>query len=150
MRGPDKLLEEEAARIISLLPRMTPGKQQGQVVQVPYSIPITFKLHGPSSDDGLPIENPKADSKIMAVSASIVQKDGTQFLMGTVYTNGLMGLPGTNISIEGKNTGTITDFDGAFKIAVEKGDDVSFQFVGLPTATFKIGDDKEYRIMKEK
>lgn len=44
MRGPDKLLEDEAARIISLLPNMTPGKQRGKTVRVPYSIPITFKL----------------------------------------------------------------------------------------------------------
>ena len=84
----------------------------------------------------------------MAVSASIVQKDGAQFLIGTVYTVGLIGLPGANISIEGKSTGAISDFDGAFKIAIEKGDDVSFQYIGLPTATLKISDEMEYRIMK--
>ncbi|MBO0591737.1 TonB family protein [Cellulophaga sp. E16_2] len=44
MRGPDKLLEDEAERIISLLPKMTPGKQNGKVVRVPFSIPISFKL----------------------------------------------------------------------------------------------------------
>ncbi|QWX83993.1 TonB family protein [Cellulophaga sp. HaHaR_3_176] len=44
MRGPDKLLEAEAERIISLLPKMTPGKQDGKIVRVPFSIPITFKL----------------------------------------------------------------------------------------------------------
>ncbi|MDX1758103.1 MAG: energy transducer TonB [Arenibacter algicola] len=44
MRGPDKNLEEEAARIISKLPKMTPGKQRGRPVRVPFSIPITFKL----------------------------------------------------------------------------------------------------------
>ncbi|MBM1105650.1 TonB family protein [Aurantibacter crassamenti] len=49
MRGPDKLLEEEVARIISKLPTMTPGKQDGKVVNVPFSIPITFKLQGPST-----------------------------------------------------------------------------------------------------
>jgi periplasmic protein TonB len=44
LRGPDKLLEKEAARIISILPKMTPGKQRGRSVKVPYSIPIHFKL----------------------------------------------------------------------------------------------------------
>ena len=44
MRGPDKNLEKEAARIISKLPKMTPGKQRGNAVRVPFSIPITFKL----------------------------------------------------------------------------------------------------------
>ncbi|GGW29678.1 energy transducer TonB [Arenibacter certesii] len=44
MRGPDKNLEAEAARIIEKLPKMTPGKQRGRAVRVPFSIPITFKL----------------------------------------------------------------------------------------------------------
>ncbi|MFK5972153.1 MAG: energy transducer TonB [Flavobacteriaceae bacterium] len=44
MRGPDKSLEKEAARIIGKLPKMTPGKQRGRAVRVPFSIPITFKL----------------------------------------------------------------------------------------------------------
>lgn len=44
MRGPDKNLEKEAQRIISKLPQMTPGKQRGRAVRVPFSIPITFRL----------------------------------------------------------------------------------------------------------
>ncbi|UJH68350.1 energy transducer TonB [Allomuricauda sp. SCSIO 65647] len=44
MRGPDKNLEAEALRIIQKLPKMTPGKQRGRPVKVPFSIPITFKL----------------------------------------------------------------------------------------------------------
>ena len=44
MRGPDKNLENEAARIIGRLPKMTPGKQRGRAVRVPFSIPITFRL----------------------------------------------------------------------------------------------------------
>jgi protein TonB len=43
-RGPDKLLEAEALRIIAALPKMVPGKQRGRAVKVPYSIPINFKL----------------------------------------------------------------------------------------------------------
>lgn len=43
-RGPDKNLEKEAERIISKLPKMTPGKQRGRAVRVPFSIPINFRL----------------------------------------------------------------------------------------------------------
>jgi protein TonB len=43
-RGPDQLLVTEAERIISILPKMTPGKQRNKSVGVPYSIPINFKL----------------------------------------------------------------------------------------------------------
>ena len=44
MRGPHEVLESEAVRIISKLPKMTPGKQRGTPVKVPFAIPITFKL----------------------------------------------------------------------------------------------------------
>lgn len=44
MRGPHKILEKEAARIIDKLPKMTPGKQRGKAVRVPFSLPINFKL----------------------------------------------------------------------------------------------------------
>ena len=44
MRGPDKNLEKEAQRIIAKLPKMTPGMQKGCAVNVPFSIPITFRL----------------------------------------------------------------------------------------------------------
>ena len=43
-RGPHSILEREANRIISLLPKMTPGTQKGRPVRVPFSIPITFRL----------------------------------------------------------------------------------------------------------
>lgn len=42
-RGPDKILEKEAERIISLLPKMQPGKQRGRPVKVAYAVPIYFK-----------------------------------------------------------------------------------------------------------
>lgn len=41
-RGPDKILEREAERIISLVPQMIPGQQRGKNVSVPYSLPINF------------------------------------------------------------------------------------------------------------
>lgn len=44
MRGPHQILESEASRIISKLPKMEPGKQRGEAVKVPFSIPITFRL----------------------------------------------------------------------------------------------------------
>ncbi|MEO0900477.1 MAG: energy transducer TonB, partial [Bacteroidota bacterium] len=44
-RGPHPILEEEAQRIISLIPQMTtPARLNGKPVKIPFSIPITFKL----------------------------------------------------------------------------------------------------------
>ncbi|MEO1012106.1 MAG: energy transducer TonB [Bacteroidota bacterium] len=44
LRGSHKILEAEAQRIVEKLPKMTPGKQRGKAVKVPFSQPITFKL----------------------------------------------------------------------------------------------------------
>ena len=44
-RGPHPLLELEARRIFSKLPQMVPGKHRGKAVQVPFAIPLSFKLH---------------------------------------------------------------------------------------------------------
>ena len=46
-RGPHKILEREAYRIISKLPKITPGKIKGRPVRVPFTIPITFRIEEP-------------------------------------------------------------------------------------------------------
>lgn len=43
-RAPHPGLEKEAKRVISLLPKMKPGKQRGKPVTVPYSLPIIFQV----------------------------------------------------------------------------------------------------------
>ena len=43
-RGPHPLLENEAERIISRLPKMKAGMHQGKAVKVPFSVPLIFNL----------------------------------------------------------------------------------------------------------
>ena len=45
-RGPEngELLEAEAKRIVSLLPKFFPAKHNGKTVNIKYGLPITFKL----------------------------------------------------------------------------------------------------------
>ena len=43
-RGPDPILEKEAVRIISLLPKIKPAEIEGRKVRIPFSTSITFKL----------------------------------------------------------------------------------------------------------
>lgn len=38
------LLEEEALRIMKLLPKLTPGKMKGKLVNVHYAVPIVFSI----------------------------------------------------------------------------------------------------------
>ncbi len=43
-RAPHKSLQQEAERVINLLPEMEPGEQRGRPVRVKYSLPIIFKV----------------------------------------------------------------------------------------------------------
>lgn len=43
-RAPHVKLQEEAIRVIRMLPAMTPGKQRGKAVSVAYGLPIVFKV----------------------------------------------------------------------------------------------------------
>ena len=43
-RAPHKKLQDEAIRVINLLPKMTPGRQRGRPVGVKYGLPIVFKV----------------------------------------------------------------------------------------------------------
>ncbi|MAM29973.1 MAG: energy transducer TonB [Flavobacteriaceae bacterium] len=43
-RAPHQRLEQEAVRVVSTLPKMSPGKQRGKPVEVFYSLPILFQV----------------------------------------------------------------------------------------------------------
>ena len=44
IRSVDPSLDKEAVRVISSMPRWTPGRQNGDVVNVRYTLPVTFYL----------------------------------------------------------------------------------------------------------
>jgi protein TonB len=44
LKGVDKTLDDEAVRVIKMLPTWKPGKQGGKPVNVWYSVPVTFQL----------------------------------------------------------------------------------------------------------
>ncbi|MBQ8701161.1 MAG: energy transducer TonB [Prevotella sp.] len=43
-RGVDPYLDKEAARVVKMMPRWIPGKQNGSAVRVKYTVPVVFKL----------------------------------------------------------------------------------------------------------
>ena len=71
LRGPKEgtLLEEEAKRIITKLPKFIPGKQNGKNVKVKYGIPITFKL-----PEGVTRTNVAAAKKKVVVKKAVVNE----------------------------------------------------------------------------
>lgn len=50
IRGVDPSLDLEAVRVISTMPKWTPGMQKGKPVRVKYTIPVTFHLSSPSGN----------------------------------------------------------------------------------------------------
>lgn len=46
VRGAAPSLDKEAVRAIETMPKWNPGKQNGQVVRVRYTLPVIFKLNG--------------------------------------------------------------------------------------------------------
>ena len=43
-RGPHPALEKEIKQVIASLPKMTPGKNKGKAVIVPYALPVVFEV----------------------------------------------------------------------------------------------------------
>lgn len=44
IRSPDSSFSKEAIRVLSSMPKWKPGKQNGKIVRVKWSMPVTFKL----------------------------------------------------------------------------------------------------------
>ncbi|OHX64635.1 SusC/RagA family TonB-linked outer membrane protein [Flammeovirga pacifica] len=60
-------------------------------------------------------------------------------ISGTVKDVDGNTLPGVNIRIVGTNTGTITDFDGKYKLPnLVKDDQIEFSFIGMETQIIKV------------
>ncbi|SHG97574.1 M56 family metallopeptidase [Winogradskyella jejuensis] len=61
-RAPHPRLEEEAKRVIAMLPQFIPGTQKGKPVVVPYSLPILFQVNNTPINPAL---NPNPEKKVL-------------------------------------------------------------------------------------
>ena len=50
VRSVDPLLDAEALRVVRSMPNWTPGKQKGEPVRVRFTLPVSFRLSGGSTD----------------------------------------------------------------------------------------------------
>ena len=83
------------------------------------------------------------------VEAKKIIKNGITYISGKVFISD-SGLPGVSIIIKNSKSGTLTNFDGQFTIAVEEGQTLLFQYLGFPNAALKITEDKKYAISTAK
>ncbi|MCB0373307.1 MAG: TonB family protein, partial [Muricauda sp.] len=140
--GSHELLENEAVRIIEKLPHMQPGRHEGETVKVPFALPITFRLKNQTKDESEQGDSLKED---MQVGGILANKNNVSYFIGKVTDVESMGLPGVSISVAGKGRGVISNFDGHFKIEVNKGEMLKFQYIGLPNKLVRV-DKKEFLI----
>lgn len=136
IRGIGGGADEEALRVVKQA-RFKPGLQRGKPVRVQYSIPFFFRLEGgnnsenetssvmPESEDNeLTITGYQADEPVIEepeISYNTMDIDiehlGNQ--IEGVVTNAESGEPlvGANITVQGTNTGTVSDENGRFRIS---------------------------------
>ena len=53
LRGTDPLLDAEAIRLTTIMPKWKPGMQRGQAVNVKYTVPIMFRLQEPEKKSAI-------------------------------------------------------------------------------------------------
>lgn len=65
VKGVDPSLDQEAIRVIALMPNWIPGQQRGQNVAVKYTVPVTFSLTGDPESERTP--QPTSDQVFVMV-----------------------------------------------------------------------------------
>jgi iron complex outermembrane recepter protein len=84
-------------------------------------------------------KDPSVSAPILAIPKSISAIEKT--ISGNVTDATNQPLVGVNIVIKGTTKGTLSDVDGNYKLAAEKGDILVFSFVGFKTQEIKVTDD---------
>ncbi|HRG88708.1 MAG TPA: TonB family protein [Chitinophagales bacterium] len=113
IKGVSPGLDAEAMRVIKLMPKFTPGRQQGKPVKVYYNIPIVFKLQD---------QNPKEDAMLNAK----ITKDAD-------FRNGILELQNSNYK----------KASGYIKKSIKKYPDDYISYDILGEIDLKLGNKKE-------
>lgn len=115
VRGANPLLDAEALRVISMMPKWKPGEQRGQHVNVRFTLPIVFRL--PKEDNAKSESMSKLEEKgpvkVYEEKTDAPDKGFYKFIAETIkypviaQENGIMGLARATYDING--TGEISN-----------------------------------------
>lgn len=130
--------DDEAIRVLQSASAFTPGRQRGKAIRVQMTLPIIFKLDKSKSDVGdalgvIVIEDLKTRNNQMKIEASYAKGQWS----GTVYDENGKVLPGVNVVVAGTTSGTVTDFDGNFKVTAQESQELDISFIGYDNAKLK-------------
>lgn len=86
---------------------------------------------------------------LFILSLFLCNSISAQTITGTVSNENSTPLPGVNILNKSTNSGTQTDFDGNYSIKAEKGDLLTFSYIGYKTKEIKVKDKKVINVSLE-
>lgn len=90
----------------------------------------------------------RQDSLINSIKINQNNNRGGVTVTGVVSSNEFP-LPGVNITVKGKTTGTITDFDGLYAINIEQGDILEFSSIGFMTNEVRVNSNSIIDVVLE-
>ncbi|MBW8330702.1 MAG: TonB family protein [Prolixibacteraceae bacterium] len=138
-RGVDPSLDKEGLRIIESMPKWTPGKQNGETVDVAYEMPINFKLP-PNRTSKQKLMTMSAPSKTSRTQPAVDITDGTQQLIivpNPTNDKATITLKGS----DSKNKMEVSVYDRLGKLIKKEsknGPTFSLSFNKLPNGTYFI------------
>jgi TonB family protein len=113
IKGISKELDEEALRVMKLMPDWKPAMQNGKPVNSRFVLLIPF-----GSENSIPSEGIQEVTSSLQVEYSKKISGDKILVSGTVTDSNGNPLPGANVIIIGGSTGTSTDTEGNFKLTV--------------------------------
>lgn len=72
-----------------------------------------------------------------------------KIVTGTITDAGGVPIPGATVIIKGTQTGTASDFDGNYSIAVNPGQTLIFSSIGFSTVQIPVGESNTYDVQME-
>ncbi|WP_299521060.1 M56 family metallopeptidase [Winogradskyella sp.] len=136
VRGPSEALEDEAKRVVALLPKFAPGRQKGKNVVVPYSLPIVFDKQSDSKKG----DTPKYDKFIDSIEKIEKKKFvKTDYKDATTLPYSIVDVPPTHpncISVNGQEERKKCTTNEIYKL-------VSREFKIDSLATLNLPDGKQ-------
>ncbi|MEO7992316.1 MAG: TonB family protein [Chryseolinea sp.] len=136
VKGVDPSMDTEALRVAQLFSSWTPGKQNGMVVRQRFILPIRFKLNNNASATITTLKLEEVTNEFI-VEFSSTENGDKKIVTGQVTDKNGVGIPGANVMNLGTTSGTVTDANGNFSIAVSnksKGQ-LAVSFVGYKSTT---------------
>lgn len=117
-KGVEASLDQEAVRVVKLMPKWNPGKQNGKAVRTKFNVPISFQLTGGSTSK---------PSNTITVRGQVVDKRGEPII-------------GASIIEEGTRRGAVSDMNGNFSMEVPKSGEtkLSLSYVGCKKKTIMV------------